>query len=70
MTKVGDVFKPGDEVPTSGIYKVIHDPAHAEQHEVTVVFGKKFPPCGKCKHPRFVLVRAAHHISTHEFFKS
>jgi hypothetical protein len=69
MAKIGDVFKPGQDVPHSGIYKVIHDRSHAEEHEVTCVFGKKFPPCRECTHPRFVLVRAAHHISTHDHFK-
>ena len=69
MANTGDVFKPGDEVPHSGIYKVIHDPAHAQQHEVTCVYGKKFPPCRDCSHPRFVLVRAAIHIDASEHFK-
>jgi hypothetical protein len=53
--KIGDIFKPGDSVPASGIYRVIHDPAHAQEHDVTCVYGKKFPPCRGCKHPRFVL---------------
>jgi hypothetical protein len=70
MANVGDEFKPGDAVPNSGIYKVTHDPAHTQAHEVTCVHGKKFPPCRGCKHPRFVLVRAAQHIDTHEHFKS
>jgi hypothetical protein len=69
MAVIGDVFKPGDTVPASGIYRVIHDPAHAQEHEVTCVRGKRFPPCGTCKHPKFVLVKAAHHIETHEHFK-
>ena len=66
---VGQVFKPGDICKQSGIYKVIHDPRHSQEHEVTCVNGKKFPPCHNCEHPRFVLVRPAHHIETHEFFK-
>ncbi|MGA7792633.1 MAG: hypothetical protein WCA19_06295 [Candidatus Acidiferrales bacterium] len=66
---VGDEFKPGDICKQSGIYKVLHDPHHAQEHEVTCVNGKKFPPCSGCNHPRFILVRAAHHIETHEFFK-
>ena len=70
MASVGDVFKSGDDVPDSGIYKVIHDPIHAQEHEVTCVYGKKFPPCRGCPHPRFVLTRAAQHIDTHEHFKS
>ena len=69
MVSTGDIFKPDDVVPTSGIYRVLHDPKHAQEHEVTCISGKRFPPCGKCPHPRFILVRAAHHIETHEFFK-
>jgi len=63
-------YKPGDEVPNSGIYKVIHDPNHAHEHEVTAVVGEHFPPCNHCgRHPRFELVRAANHISMHPEFK-
>lgn len=69
MASVGDIFKPGDTVPHSGIYKVLHDPAHDEPHEVTCVFGKPFPPCRDCKHPRFQLVKAAQHIEHNEHFK-
>jgi hypothetical protein len=70
MATVGDIFKPGQEVPHSGIYRVIHDPNHSEEHEVTCVYGKVFPPCNHCgHHVRFVLVRAAHHIETHDHFK-
>ena len=69
MANIGDEFKPGDEVPRSGIYKVIHDPEHAQQHEVTCIYGRKFPPCRGCHHPRFVLVRAAIHIDSSDYFK-
>jgi hypothetical protein len=70
MASIGDIFKPGDKVPHSGIYAVTHDKAHAAAHEVTCVFGKVFPPCNGCgNHPRFKLVRAAHHVETHENFK-
>lgn len=65
-----EVFKPGDKVPQSGIYKVIHDYKHKEEHEVTAVLGEHFPPCNQCgDHPRFVLQRAAHHIKNHGNFK-
>jgi ATP-dependent Clp protease ATP-binding subunit ClpX len=54
----------------SGIYQVIHDNVHHEEHEVTAVMGEPFPPCNHCgQHPRFRLVNAAHHIGNHEFFK-
>lgn len=69
MASVGDIFKPGDEVPHSGIYRVVHDPEHSQPHEVTCVYGKRFPPCRGCAHPRFILVRAAIHIDSHDHFK-
>lgn len=63
-------YKPGDKVPKSGIYKVTHDKKHAAEHEVTAVMGEPFPPCNHCgAHPRFVLVKQAHHLKTHEHFK-
>jgi hypothetical protein len=63
-------FKPGDDVKKSGIYRVVHDTQHASEHEVTCVYGKKFPPCNHCRqHVRFVLVRAAQHIDSNEHFK-
>jgi hypothetical protein len=62
------IYKPSDKVPASGIYKVIHDVVHHDEHEVTCVFGEPFPRC--CgSHPRFQLVRNAHHIRNHEHFK-
>lgn len=64
------VYKPGDTVPASGIYRVTHDPAHTEAHEVTCVEGKKFPPCRSCNHPRFVLAREAKHIEAHAHFRN
>jgi YjzC-like protein len=66
---MGDVFKPGDEVPSSGIYRVVHDDVHREEHDVTCVKGETFPPCNQWgHHPRFTLRIAAHHIDNHEFF--
>jgi hypothetical protein len=38
-------YKPGDEVEASGVYRVTYDKNHVSEHEVTVVHGKKFPPC-------------------------
>jgi hypothetical protein len=66
---MADDYKPGDKVPRSGIYLVTHDRNHTQPHEVTCVYGKTFPPCGSCQHPRFELVRAAQHIEANEHFK-
>lgn len=68
--RIGQEFKPGDTVQRSGIYQVVHDPYHAKQHEVTCVYGKRFPPCNHCgHHVRFTLDRAAQHIEQNEHFK-
>lgn len=57
-------------MPRSGIYKVVHDTQHTQPHEVTCVFGEPFPPCNHCGNkPRFVLVRYARHIGSHDHFK-
>jgi hypothetical protein len=69
MANIGDEFKPGEDVPHSGIYTVVHDPYHAEPHDVTCVYGKTFPPCRGCKHPRFVLKYAAVHVRSHDLFR-
>ncbi len=66
---MADTFKPGDKVERSGIYRVLHDPHHAQEHEVTCVFGKRFPPCNHCgDNVRFVLDHAAIHIDSDEHF--
>jgi len=63
------LYKPGEKVPRSGIYRVAHDSHHVE-HEVTCVWGDRFPPCNHCgMAPRFVLVRSATHVANHKQFK-
>jgi hypothetical protein len=67
----GDVFKPGDECLRSGVYRVLHDSRHADEHEVTCVFGQQFPPCNRCgDYVRFVLELGAISIDAQELFKS
>lgn len=68
--QLGEEFSPGQEVKRSGIYRVVHDYAHADPHEVTCVFGKRFPPCHYCgEGVRYVLVRGAQHVEQNEHFK-
>ncbi len=63
------LYKPGETVPSSGIYRVTHDTRHSQPHEVTCVMGNPFP-CNHCgATPRFVLVRAASHIGNHDHSK-
>ncbi len=70
MPTLGDVFKSGDRVQNSGIYRVVHDPAHEEPHEVTCLYGKRFPRCRACEHARFILVRGAESIDSNGHFKT
>lgn len=45
---MAQLYKPGDIVPTSGIYHVAHDYIHTDSHEITAVGGEHFPPCRHC----------------------
>ena len=70
MAGVGSLFKPGDKVPNSGIYDVMHDPLHGDKrHQVTCVYSEPFPPCNHCgKHVRFRLAVKALHVRQHAYF--
>jgi hypothetical protein len=69
MPLLGDVFRSGDRVQHSGIYRVLHSPEHEAPHEVTCLYGKRFPTCRICEHTRFMLLRGAENIDTHSHFK-
>jgi hypothetical protein len=64
-------FRPGDKVPTTGIYTVSHY-QHRMPHDVFAVEGDQFPPCRRCgSRASFVLAQAASHIdSDHDFSRS
>jgi hypothetical protein len=70
MAALGDLFRSGDRVQHSGVYRVFHNPEHAEPHEVTCVYGKRLPRCQRCEHARFMLVRGAENIETEIHFKA
>jgi hypothetical protein len=54
---------PGDICQTSGIYRVVHDTAHKQPHEITMVQGKTFPPCEiRGCHVSYTLVRKTEHL--------
>lgn len=53
------LHRPGEQVPTTGIYRVLHR-AHREPHEVVLRRDEVFPSCHNCGlDVRFELVRAA-----------
>ena len=52
-------YRPGDPVPQTGVYRVVHD-GHRTEHEATLLNGGQFPHCTRCGDKvRFFLVRAA-----------
>lgn len=56
--------KSGTLVQVSGIYEVVHDPAHREKHDATCIKGEHFPPCKGCsKGASFRLKAKAVHLS-------
>jgi hypothetical protein len=60
---MAEEFKPGQIVPESGIYRMMHDQQHADMpHELTVIKGRRFPTCRHCKGVTFELVHGAKHV--------
>ena len=61
-SQAGQVYKPGDEVPETGVYTVHHH-LHRENHSATIFRGERFPACSRCGSAvRFVLARRASRI--------
>ena len=53
------VYRPGDTVPRSGIYLVVHA-QHRGEHEAVVLDGAPFPECKHCRNDvSFRLLRSA-----------
>jgi hypothetical protein len=61
-------FRPGDQVPATGIYTATHD-QHRTPHEVFAVQGEYFPPCRRCgSNASFTLLRTASQLDgDHDF---
>ena len=57
--RMSQEFKPGESVPSSGVYRVLHK-AHREEHDATLREGEQFPTCTVCyQEVRFRLVQSA-----------
>jgi hypothetical protein len=68
-SKAEQVFQPGEMVPESGVYTVMHE-HHRERHSATIFKGDRFPQCGRCgKKVRFMLARPAALISEDADFR-
>ena len=61
-------FHPGDPVPATGIYEIIHA-ENRETQEVVLMSGDRLPACEACGYEvRFRLLRTAPHIFNDEDF--
>jgi hypothetical protein len=63
-------YTPGDTVPSSGIYEVIHGlDENKKPHEVIALQGEVFPTCQTCQRQvKFKLVKAAKLIKQDDSF--
>jgi hypothetical protein len=62
-------FGPGETVPHSGVYAVVHRKPHEGYREVIIKDGT-FPQCEVCTvHVSFRLIQAVPHISEDENFR-
>jgi hypothetical protein len=61
-------FRPGDQVPVTGIYSVMHY-QHRVPHDVFATGGEEFPRCHRCgDRVSFALVQSANRIDQdHDF---
>jgi hypothetical protein len=57
--RMAQEFKPGEKVPSSGVYRVLHN-GHRDGHDATLREGEQFPTCTVCdQNVRFRLVQSA-----------
>lgn len=65
-----EFYQPGDEVPESGVYQVLHY-RHRLYHEVVICRGGQFPSCAECgNNLRYRVVRTAPPIEEDRNFQS
>lgn len=75
LENTGRDFRPGEKVPTSGVYSVIHDKVdghdHTEVHQLALTAGTEFPSCKVCRGwARFRLHHAVEPAGAHPDFAS
>jgi hypothetical protein len=59
-------YRPGQMVPISGLYTVVHQ-HHRAEHEVLAIRGDEFPGCRVCKEEVRFYVRQVVAYITHDF---
>ena len=64
-----NTFWPGETIPATGIYSVVHTNNHANPHDVTIASDGEFPPCNECgDRVYFSLTKAGQNITLNPYF--
>jgi hypothetical protein len=59
-------YLPGDAVPQSGVYRVLHK-EHRAAHENSFLKGQRFPECKRCKKDvRFEFLQGEHGVAAQQ----
>jgi hypothetical protein len=65
-----NTYWPGETVPESGVYSVIHTNNHAQPHDVIILGKGVFPRCNECgDRVYFTLTKAAQNIAANLHFQ-
>ena len=65
------IYRPGDTVPASGIYSVLHRENHRGPHEVVMVGRDRFPKCEICdREVHYRLTRSAPYVFEDQDFEA
>jgi hypothetical protein len=64
-------YWPGDAIPDSGVYRVVHTTNHAVAHDVIILAEGAFPPCRHCgTRVYFTLAKAGEDIARNLHFSA
>jgi hypothetical protein len=65
-----NTYWPGQYVPKSGVYSVVHTNNHAMPHDVTIQGNRDFPSCKECgNRVYFTLAKAGEDIALNPHFR-
>jgi len=64
-----NTFWPGEKIPATGIYSVVHTNNHTNPHDVTIASDGEFPLCNECgDRVYFTLNKAGQNIALNPYF--
>jgi hypothetical protein len=67
---IPEIFKPGELVRESGVYRIFHERYHTTVHDVLCICGERFPKCNQCgEGVHFQLMTAYQRINDDSYFR-